>query len=110
MNVIPNVSDNTVAYLINTLPVPTAIVNHQFAKPRSGYRQGNGMKIIDEGIKKGSLIRLFALFLATTFLANSGIKFQILQSPPLPYEENKQILKSDSVRVVSRLKIRETIN
>lgn len=49
---IPNASDNTVAYLINTLPVAAATVNHQLANPRSSYRKRNGMKIIDEGIKK----------------------------------------------------------
>jgi hypothetical protein len=49
---IPNASDNHVAYLINTLPVASATVNHQLANPRSNYRKGNGMKIIDERIKR----------------------------------------------------------
>jgi hypothetical protein len=43
-------------------------VNHLFAQPRSNYQQRNGKRIIDEGIKKGSLVRQFALFLSKMIL------------------------------------------
>ena len=33
-NIIPNASDNTVAYLINTLLVAAATVNHQLVKAK----------------------------------------------------------------------------
>ena len=77
-NVIPNASDNTVAYLINTLPQAAATVNHQLAKAKLelSARKWDENNWWED--KKGPLIRLFALLLENIFLANSTIKFQIL--------------------------------